>query len=296
MGQATLAPTARIGLPGLVLALLFSLTSGAGTARGQPGGDPPRTLASLGVDTTSLATGPYATMQGLLERTFLKVDVATATIQVGTGVASRLRSLVEARGRDGAPRDSLAGAVIHATDAFVRIRFHRHVAPGRFISELRKDVGRARDAGIIGPAEYDTVSAGLPRWYAFLEDRGVRDGDEMIYRIRGDTLRTLYLSGAGDVMMDQVDVGAFRRLSVLGGYLAPGTSFREPLLRSLPSPEASAPRRTEAAGSSGEEDGSSGEEARNTAPLGLVLLTGRGPTVDAGRAGLLSDHEPAFQG
>lgn len=227
---------APAGRPGPVLSVglfLLFLSGAARTARAQADGPHPRDLSSLGVDTASLATGPYASMEGLLERTILQVNVATAEVRVGPSTAVRLAELVNGGIRDGALRDSLARTAMEATDALVRIRFHRYVELGRFLAELRKDLRRAREAEIVSPVEYDSVSASLPRWYSFLEDRGVRDGDEMIYRIRGDTLRTVYVTRDGEVALDQVDVGSFRRLAVLGGYLAPGASFRKPLLRSL---------------------------------------------------------------
>ncbi len=69
--------------------------------------------------------------------------------------------------------------------------------------------------------------------YAFLADRRIQPGDRMFYRISGDTLRTVFQSGGGEILLDQVDVGPERRLSVLGGYFAPDSDFRDKLVRSL---------------------------------------------------------------
>ncbi len=55
----------------------------------------------------------------------------------------------------------------------------------------------------------------------------------MYYRIRGDSLHTVYLASDGETLLDQVDVGPERRLSVLGGYFAPGSDFRDKLVDSL---------------------------------------------------------------
>jgi hypothetical protein len=55
----------------------------------------------------------------------------------------------------------------------------------------------------------------------------------MFYRIRGDTLHTVFRSAEGENLLDQVDVGPERRLFVLGGYFAPNSDFREKLVKSL---------------------------------------------------------------
>ena len=55
----------------------------------------------------------------------------------------------------------------------------------------------------------------------------------MYYRIHNDSLRTVYLDSDGGTLLDQVDVGPERRLSVLGGYFAPGSVFRDKLIDSL---------------------------------------------------------------
>jgi hypothetical protein len=55
----------------------------------------------------------------------------------------------------------------------------------------------------------------------------------MRYRIRGDTLRTQFLSLEGKLLMDQTDVGPERRRSVLGSYFVRKSDFREGLIKSL---------------------------------------------------------------
>ena len=77
------------------------------------------------------------------------------------------------------------------------------------------------------------AAGNLPRWYAFLEGRGVLEGDRLVYRIRGDTLHSGYRSPSGEWLLRQTDVGPERRRAVLGSYLVEGSSFRERLLDSF---------------------------------------------------------------
>jgi len=185
------------------------------------------------VDTASLASSRYATMCTLLEKTIFQVDVLTLHVRFDSTVAGRLRDLAAGRTYDDAPHDSIARVAIHAGDVWARIRFKRSVSLHQFLDATRGNLRRARQAGILAPDAAERISDALPRWYAFLEERKIHEGDEILYRIRGDTLRSLFRAADGDVLLDQTDVGPERPLSVLGGYFAPGSDFREGLIRSL---------------------------------------------------------------
>lgn len=185
------------------------------------------------VDTTNLGSGPNAHMHMLLEKTIFKVDVLTLDIRLGPRETARLDSLLAGHEFSKDLADSVAAVALDSRNAWARIEFRRGVSLDQFIGGVRENLGRAEKAGIVTFEEYETIVAGLPLWYAFLADRPIRSGDQMFYRIRGDTLHTVFRSADGDRLLDQVDVGPERRLSVLGGYFAPKSDFRKGLVRSL---------------------------------------------------------------
>lgn len=185
------------------------------------------------VDTAGLADGPYSRMSMLLEKTLFKVDVLTLELRFGQASAMALQAATSKQGSRDATYDAVAGAALGATDVWARIRFERDISFKQFLDAARDNLQRAVDARLIDRQAFLDVSDGLPVWYAFLEDRRVRTGDEMHYRIRGDTLRTVYVGFDGEVLLDQIDIGPERRLSVLGGYFAPGSEFRRPLIHSF---------------------------------------------------------------
>lgn len=221
------------------LLLLLSLLPGraspvfAQAARPIPSGEP--------VDTTGLGRGPRARMHMLLEKTLFKVDVLTLDVRLGVDATRRVEALLDGNRSDGGAvsrdrlRDSLAAVALGTHDAWALIEFQRNVSLDQFLGGVRDNLREATRAGVIQPATFHSISDALPRWYAFLADRGIRTGDEMHYRIRGDSLHTVYVGADGAVLLDQVDVGPERRQSVLGGYFAPGTDFREKLIDSLAS-------------------------------------------------------------
>jgi hypothetical protein len=185
------------------------------------------------LDTVSVGHGRYAAMQTLLEKTIFKVDVLTLDVRFGSETAHRLEQLVTSRRYSESLADSIASVAIDARDAWARLRFKRRVSLDQFLNGIRHNLTRARQAGIIDSVSYASISQDLPVWYHFLADDGISKGDEMLYRIRGDTLHTAYRTAAGKFLLEQTDTGSDRRLSVLGGYFAPKSEFRKGLIKSL---------------------------------------------------------------
>jgi len=73
----------------------------------------------------------------------------------------------------------------------------------------------------------------MPGWFAFIKDRGVKKGDEIIYRVRPEGLRSVYRSAAGQVLLDRFEAGRKPTLGMFASYFAPGSDFRELLIKSL---------------------------------------------------------------
>lgn len=180
-----------------------------------------------------LGRAPYGRMHMLLEKTFLNIDVLTVEMRFGDDTAEALRTLAEGRKLDGALVNSIATRAYRAEDAYVEIRFKRNVSLGDFVDAVRKNLARARKAGMIDEVNYQNVARNLPRWFGFLEERGIEEGDRILYRARPSSMRTIYLEHQGRVDLDQTDSGAGPRLALLGGYFAPGSDFREGLVASL---------------------------------------------------------------
>lgn len=221
--HAITTDTARV-VPALALAVLASL--------------PPAPLS--GQSDCPMHDNPLQ-MQMLLEKTIFNIDVLWLTVRIDGDTATQLRAMTEGR-RTEERADSIARLAVGATCADVRLDFVRDVGLDRFFESVRQSLGAAREAGFIEPRTYRLVDESLPEWYAFLEGRGIRDGDRMTYELRGDTVNTRYHAADGDLLLDQTDVGADRRRSVLAGYFAPGTDFRDALIENLFAEETGAER------------------------------------------------------
>lgn len=191
--------------------------------------------ASAGLPVEELHSATPARMSMTYEKGFLfiQVDVLDLDVRFGRESGEVIRELASRRKIDSAIADSIATLAIGSRDALITITFLRNIDLNRFISEARKTTRRVWEHGIIDKDEYDRVYRNLPSWYGSLEERGIRKGDRMFYRIQDDRLHTVFQGEAGNLFVDQVDEGPGPRRAVLGGYFVDGSDFRDPLIRSL---------------------------------------------------------------
>lgn len=172
-------------------------------------------------------------LEMLLEKTIFNVDVLTLSVTLGGPHADTLRSIDPTDEPTRQAEDSVAVMATRSTCANSELEFLRNVSLDQLLDAIRNSSRAAHEAGFIAPETYDLIDRSLPEWYAFLDERGVRDGDRMSYRIRGDTLGILYRAPDGEVLLDQTEIDAARRQSVLAGYFAPGSDFRDGLMESF---------------------------------------------------------------
>lgn len=185
------------------------------------------------LDAPELAQGPFSSMHMLLQKTVLKIDVATVDVRVDKATQARFAEL--ARGQQYSyPLDAqLAAAAIAAPRAVVQMQFVRDVPLNRWIGVVRDNLELAREAGLITREIEQKVSNAIPQWFAPLAERGYQKNDRLIYSITPDTLRTVVVSAGGQLLLDLSDHEAGARRVVMASYFAPKSDTREPLIRSL---------------------------------------------------------------
>jgi len=204
-----------------IAALLLAPALGA-TAGGVPS-----------LDSPELGQGPYSSMHMLLQKTVLKINVANIDVRFDRPTQGKLAELARDKPYSYALDAQLAQAAIAAPHAVVQMQFVRDVPLNRWIGVVRDNLELAREAGLIGREIEQKVSNGIPQWFAPLADRGYKKNDRLIYAVTPDTLRTVVLSGGGQVLLDMTEREAGSRRVVLASYFAPKSDTRESLIRSL---------------------------------------------------------------
>jgi hypothetical protein len=184
-------------------------------------------------ESPELARGAFSSMRMLLEKTFLKIDVATIDVRVGKRTQAELARLSAGRQYSKALEPELAKAALQADSALIQLAFLRDVPLDRWIDGVRDSLASAARAGWIDAALQRRVSDGLPVWFKALEADGFHEGDRVLYEIRPGMLRTVAVTRAGKVLVDRLDKGDSIPRVVLASYFAPGTDYRSLLLESL---------------------------------------------------------------
>jgi hypothetical protein len=77
------------------------------------------------------------------------------------------------------------------------------------------------------------VKDSLPNAFAAVKERGYKEGDRVLYRVKPDSLRTVVVAKDGAVLVDKTDQDKEALRVVLASYFAPKSDFREPLLKSF---------------------------------------------------------------
>ena len=203
--------------------LLVGSLAGAAMAQGS--------LPSL--ESSELAQGPYSYMHMLLQKTILRIDVAIIEVRVDKPAQARLAALLRGQAYSDGLAQQLASVVIGGERAVVQMRFKRDISLKRWIGVVKENLEQARKAGLIPVDLEQKVGQGLPQWVAALKDRGYEKSDRLIYSVGPESLRTVVVSAAGQVLVDRLEREQGSRRVVLASYFAPGSDFREPLLRSL---------------------------------------------------------------
>lgn len=180
-----------------------------------------------------LGRGPYARMRALLEATILSIDVLTIELHFDQKTADRLQEALRGKPYSEELEQRAVGIAVEASDAYCELGFIREFSREDFIEGIRTDLGRAYKAKLIAQSDYVRIRDSLPRWFAFLGDRGIKEGDRLYHRGTPQGFRTVFVDNARKKRLDTTIDGRGVTRTMIATYLAPGGDLREPLVRSL---------------------------------------------------------------
>lgn len=181
-----------------------------------------------------LGSGPFSSMHMLLEKTVLAVDVLTVDVRVDKPTQGKIAAIAAGKAYSDELGGQIAGVAIKAPNAVVQLEFKRDVPLNSWMAEVRRNLQQAREAGLISAALEKKVGDGLPGTFKAIQDRGYKKGDRLLYRVKPGSVRTVVV-GPDHVtpFIDSTDTSPDVRTVVMASYMAPGSDFRVPLLKSL---------------------------------------------------------------
>ena len=185
------------------------------------------------LNSSDLAQGPFSYMHMLLQKTFIKINIATVEVRVDKPTQNRLAGMARGQAYSEGLAQQLTHVTIGAERAVVQMQFKRDISLDRWMGFTRDNIGQARAAGFITADIEKRASQSLPQSFAALKSRGYQKGDRLIYSVAPGGLRMVVVSAGEQVFIDRMDTEQGAQRVVLAAFFAPGSDFREPLLRSL---------------------------------------------------------------
>lgn len=179
------------------------------------------------------AEGPFSKMQMLLEKTIFNVDVLTVEVQLDRKTQSSLENLIGRQPYNDSLAEKAAQILISSQNMKIHLTFLRDINFNRFINEIKTSIQCAAESGAISKKEQDDSFQNLPKWFAPLQNAGIKNGDSLSYEISEDKLHIIFRHQDGMVVIDQTDTGASPRRILLSSYFAKCSDFRDGLIRSL---------------------------------------------------------------
>lgn len=193
----------------------------------------PVARADAGAPQPRLAAGPYAVLQAVLRKTFLKVEVARVQIRVDETTQRKLASLASGRKQTDTLAAGVVAAVMKTGNAVVTSEVRRDIPFDRYAESAYEDLDAARESGLISENAYWSLARLMPEWLRFLQDRGVRKGDRFMCQMGPGSMRVVYRTLDGRTLLDRTIAGYEPGRAVLASYLAPDSSFRKELVKSV---------------------------------------------------------------
>src|SRR3990172_5878414 len=123
----------------------------------------------------------WAYMHTLLQKTLLKVDVLTVDLCFDAATARRFGTMAARPQLVGADADFITRAALAGYRALARVEFQRDISLADFLDGIGEDFENAVATGFMADSVSRAIIAELPSWYSFLEQRGIRKGDQLVY-------------------------------------------------------------------------------------------------------------------
>ena len=169
----------------------------------------------------------------VLERTVFKVAVVDLKLSVDESTGARVGELLS----QDLEKDQFAAAAaalyLDSRHADVVMTFLRSITMGQFLDGAEETLEELAEANHLDAESVARIAGENEERFAFLGEDGIQEGDRLLYTLRGDTVRTRYVTAHGSERLSDVRIGPERRIALLGSYFGLGTNFRDGLLDSI---------------------------------------------------------------
>lgn len=167
------------------------------------------------------------------EVTFMKIDVADIEAWLPPPTAARVAEVIATEENEGEARDLIAAEVLAADTLLISMEYARDSNHGRLMKGVRNGFQAARKSELVTEAWMEQMYGEMAPIFDPLVERGVLEGDRLVYRIDGDQLRVLYVDPAGTTLVESTFSGPEWTIGAKGAFFGEKSRFRKKLVQSV---------------------------------------------------------------
>ncbi len=175
----------------------------------------------------------YSRMAFLFAVTFMNIDIADIEARFAANDAAVFETLV----KTGKPTDDrilqVAATAMKADPCAFRFTFCRDGGIDRFMKGMQKGLEAAREDSFISEPEFLLVWDWVRLHLTTLEDRGLNEKDQFLFRIVGNETHMIFLGADDTVLFDTINSSQGCARGIKGIFLAEDSKFKEQLIQSL---------------------------------------------------------------
>jgi hypothetical protein len=184
-----------------------------------------------------LATGVGADDRSRLsmffEVTFMKIDVAEIEAWLTPSTAEEAAAIIASTDDRDDARDGIADAVLRADTLLISMEYARDSDHGRLMKGVRNGFEAAMKSDLITEETMERMYEEMSPIFDVMLERGVLEGDRLVYRVDGDDLKVLYVDPEGTTLVEAAYSGPDWVTGMKGAFFGEKSRFRKKLARSL---------------------------------------------------------------
>jgi hypothetical protein len=182
--------------------------------------------------TAGLGTAEHGVLSMRFEVTFMKIDVADVEVFVTSADAARIEAAIGDGARTSEREAAVTAIIADADPMAVSMRYLRDAGYDRFTKGIASGVDAAYQGEQLTDDERRSVHDQFLIAVAGLEERGVKEGDVLVYRVDEDQVSLRVVDAAGLHLADATYRGDMYPRAVRGMYVCCKSDFLEKLVRS----------------------------------------------------------------
>jgi len=174
-----------------------------------------------------LGQSPNAVHSFLFEVTFMKIDVAVIEYQLDEHTAAKVSSITNAGEINESLKNRVAETLLASEAIAISMDVQRDTNSGKIMKGMGKNLTRALESELISQAEHDQVLERLTALLSVDEERGILEGDRLMYRVQPDAVRVFLLGVDGKLLVDSLESGPAWTKGIKGIFLGPDSKLRD---------------------------------------------------------------------